>query len=259
MREVVLTYHSWISSHRYRVLVPQSWSELSSDQFLQVIRYILGLSSEAKLFASVLGIRMRLIKRIDTFLLYKLGELLSFLHDDHISLDHFIIPTIKSDRQTLYSPSVRLSDVSLQQFMSADTFFSFFVLTKRDEFLDKLVASLYLAKGETFVIRNNKSHLVDIDHKCFAIKKIPYAIRYAVFINWSFIKTWLGRLYPYMFPPGDSDTDKDKHSKPQAPDWLTLFDNFVGDNIPDMQAYQAMPCMDAFRIINRKIKENSKK
>lgn len=259
MKEVVIYYYSWKIPHKNRVLVPQSWDELTSDQFIQVIRYITGASSEDKLFAAILGIRMRLIKRIDTFILYKLGELLSFLNDDNIKLDHFIIPALKTGRQTLHAPSVRLSDVSLQQFMSADTFFSYYVITQREEFINKLVASLYLTKLETFVQKDKNSRLVDIDKKILTLKKIPYTTRYAIFLNWSFIKNWLGHIFPYMFPPGDTGTNKAKSSKPQAPDWLTLFDNFVGDNIPGMQSYQAMPCMDAFRIINRKIKENIKK
>lgn len=46
--------------------------------------------------------------------------------------------------------------------------------------------------------------------------------------------------------------------KPKAVDWLEIFDGFVGDHVPDMAAYQRMEVMDAFRIINKRIKDSMK-
>lgn len=56
-----------------------------------------------------------------------------------------------------------------------------------------------------------------------------------------------------MFPHGSSD------GKPKASDWLGLFDSFVGDNIPFMKDYQRMACMDAFRIIDAKVKSQNER
>lgn len=67
------------------------------------------------------------------------------------------------------------------------------------------------------------------------------------------IKNWLAKMFPNMFPKSASGEGNGK-----AADWLALFDSFVGDNIPYMEHYQRMECMDAFRIINRKIAEQKK-
>ena len=56
-----------------------------------------------------------------------------------------------------------------------------------------------------------------------------------------------------MCPHGSSD------GKPKASDWLGLFDSFVGDNIPFMKDYQRMACMDAFRIIDAKVKSQNER
>ena len=157
------------------------------------------------------------------------------------------------------SPGVNLEGVSLQQFMTADTFFSQFLMTENLNFLDLLVASLYMRNNETFVSTDKSQKVVDLKKNAILISQSAVNIRYAVLLNYIMIKEWLSVIYPHMFPKNEDEISKNEVKvKAKLPNWLELFDSFVGDNIPDMQSYQAMPAMDAFRIINRRIKEGKK-
>ena len=80
-----------------------------------------------------------------------------------------------------------------------------------------------------------------------------------VFMNWMLIKQWLGNSYPHLFPKSDVEKDaKGETIKPKPVTWLPVFDSFVGDNVADMDAYKKMDCMDAFRLLNTRIKNTKK-
>ena len=65
------------------------------------------------------------------------------------------------------------------------------------------------------------------------------------------LKKWLSTAYPYMF---SSNEDKGTTNPKSQQKWLDIFDAFVGEQIPETDYYKKMPCMDAFRIINRRLK-----
>lgn len=254
MKQVSIVYPAIFRINSLKVAVPEKWEELSPAQYLAVTRYFLGDMAELDFFRSLIPIPKRILLKMDDFHVHKLADLLDFLNaESDLRLDHFILPLIKCHRETLYAPSKRLSDVSLQQFMSIDTYYGYYAITQKEQFLVQMVAAAYLPKGQSFI----GEHVVDMPANILQVTHLPTYYLYAVFQNWTFIKSWLGKVYPYLFPPGHS-TDQDDKRKPQPPDWLTLFDTFVGEHVADMPAYQAMPCMDAFRIINRKIKEASR-
>ena len=88
------------------------------------------------------------------------------------------------------------------------------------------------------------------------VSAIPFDLKYAILINWVLVKSWLSQTYRHLFPTAQAEANKEGDKiKVKPVDWLTLFDQFVGDNIADTDAYKALACLDAFRIINRKIKE----
>lgn len=259
MKTVTIKYPGLIGERELSFSAPENWAELTPKQYLEVIRYMLGEISPDTIFFRLFPISKKLVSQFDGYYMYKLGELLSFLYDDRIEMDHFILPSLKISLIESYpAPAPKLADVSLQQFMSADTYFSYYSIKQEDHFLSLFVASLYKPADEKFAAISGNERLIYLPINASKLSALPRHQLFAVFLNWSFIKIWLGRIFPYMFPPSSPSAGPTGLPKPKGPDWLTLFDNFVGDHIADMQAYQAMPCMDAFRIINRKIKENSK-
>lgn len=258
MKTVTIKYPGLIGERELSFSAPESWAELTPKQYLEVIRYMLGEISPDTIFFRLFPISKKFVTQFDGYYAYKLGELLSFLSDDHIELDHFILPSLKISLTVFFpAPAPKLADVGLQQFMSADTYFSYYTITHKEQFLALFVACLYKPVNAKFAAISGSEQLIDLHKNANRLAMLPLHQLHAVYMNWSFIKCWLGRIFPYLFPPPAS-VGPTGLPKPQVPDWLTLFDNFVGDHIADMQAYQAMPCMDAFRIINRKIKDNSR-
>lgn len=259
MKTVTIKYPGLIGERELSFSSPENWAELTPKQYLDVIRFLFHEIPPEEIFCRIFPIPQNILAQLDGFYLYKLGELISFLFLDHVEIDHFILPSLKISLFESYpAPAPKLADVSLQQFMSADTYFSYYSIKQEDQFLSLFVASLYKPTDEKFAAISGNERLINLPINASKLSALPRHQLFAVFLNWSFIKLWLGRIFPYMFPPSSPSAGPTGLPKPKGPDWLTLFDNFVGDHIADMQAYQAMPCMDAFRIINRKIKENSK-
>lgn len=259
MREVVVESKRLWGRKRKCLHVPESYGELDGACFVAWVEWVLKPSAEGqeRFLSAFWGVGRSLLLRMDGFQRYKLAELAGFLSDMDAGTDRFIIPSFPGSGMfefspRLYAPGDRLGGVCLQQFMTADTYYSYYVVTRREEFLDLLVAALYLLPGECYMPRGGRGKPLDLQGRSAYVATLPYASRYAVFVNWSLVKSWLGHLFPSMFPRGEAD------GKPKPADWLSLFDAFVGEHVAEMGAYQSMACMDAFRIIDRKIKEGRK-
>ena len=259
MREVVVEEKTWWGTRKRVSHVPESYAELDACRFLAWVEWVLSPSAErgVRFLSDFLGIKRRFLLWMDDFQRYKLGELASFLPEMDAGTERFIIPSFPGPGMfefspRLHAPGDRLSGVCLQQFMTVDTYYSYYVVTQREEFLNLLVAALYLLPGECYVPHGGRGKPLDLQGRSAYVGTLPYASRYAVFVNWSLVKSWLGHLFPSMFPCGEAE------GKPKPVDWLSLFDAFVGEHVAEMGAYQSMACMDAFRVMDRKIKEGRK-
>ena len=75
-----------------------------------------------------------------------------------------------------------------------------------------------------------------------------------------YVKRWLSKAFPFLFPLDDEPEPEEKRKKPTAPsvNWLDIFDAFVGDDVAVMEKYQAMPVATAFRILNKRIRDAQK-
>ena len=259
MRKVTVEEKRWWGTKKREFGIPEAYSEMDVRRFLPWVEWMLSPSAgrQEHFLSAFWGIPRRLLLRMDAFQLYKLGELAGFLSDMEAGTERFIIrslpgPGMFEFSPRLHAPGDRLSGVCLQQFMTADTYYSYYVVTQREEFLNLLVSALYLLPGECYISHEGRGKPLDLQGRSAYVATLPYASRYAVFVNWSLVKAWLGRLFPSMFPRGESG------GKPKPADWLSLFDAFVGEHVAEMEAYRSMACMDAFRIIDRKIKEGRK-
>lgn len=268
MIEVKFEYSFWYLFRRNRkISVPSGWRELNSVQFLSAARLYLGTISDDKFMMQFFSLPKRIVKRLDAFQKYKLIEQVEYLRDARIPHSDFFMSRIPGT--SLYSPGIRLNGMCLQQFMTVDTYFSRYLINENKEFLDMMVASLYLKKNERFVLTgepvpslfHHNTKLLNIEDRLPAIKKLDEATKYAVLLNFILIKKWLGGAYPHLFAESDEPQQKPNSKQPKlqkSVNWLEIFDNFVGDNIPEMEKYQGMAATDAFRILNRRIKEAKK-
>ena len=86
-------------------------------------------------------------------------------------------------------------------------------------------------------------------------------MRQAVFLNFILIRRWLSRSYPHLFPPAQADDEEEEESdkqpkKPRPTDWLAIFDAFMGDDVAFIDRYKRLPALDAFRLMNRRIRQS---
>ena len=175
----------------------------------------------------------------------------------------FIISRLPGTK--LYAPGQRLRGCSLQQFMTADTFFQLFTIhPERQQYLDQFVAALYLRPGEYYNLDEcqvpslrDKAVRVDMERNTAIIAATSLDVRFAVYLNFILIRAWLSKAYPLLFPMGES-SEADSKAAPKPTDWLAVFDAFVGDNVAEMRRYQMMAATDAFRVMNRRIRHNMK-
>lgn len=242
----------------YVYQVPEKYGEMDTRQYRAAMLRLMRLSDRAKFWESFVGMPQQFCGSLPEWVHLELSSMIEFIPRLDEKLDRFLIDRLTLPRHfrrsTLTAPKPMLSGMSFQQFMTADNFFSFYSVTQRESFIDLLCASLYLKDREVFVIEDKRDRLVPMEEREKYIHRyVPTDVRFGVFVNWIFIKNWLTDMFPHLFQRGKSD------GKPKASDWLPLFDSFVGDNIPYIQKYQAMPCMDAFRILDNKIKQQNEK
>lgn len=254
MRELRVTIDG--KQHTYRV--PENYREMDEKQFFVAVLHVMRMIGREAFWERFVGMRQALSSKLPEWVWMQMDGMVEYIPRLSEGIDKFLIPSLpcrgKLFLEKLHAPKPMLDGMSFQQFMAADNFFSYYCVTQREEFIDRLVASLYLREHETFVLEGKKDVLVPMEKReAYIHHHLSAAVRFAVFVNWILIKNWLSTIFKHLFPKGTSN------GKPQASDWLQIFDSFVGDNIPFIQEYQKMPCMDALRIIDGKIKQQQTK
>lgn len=255
MREIKLQYKRWFRTRTLRYTIPADYSEMTPVQFLATIRLSKGWIDEQEFYLQFFNIPKKVLLRLGSYQVYKLTTMLEFLRDVRAPHKSFYVSSLPGK---LLAPDPYLNSMCFQQFMTVDTFFSYYIATDKSIYLDRFIAALYLKKKEAYLPKPGEFGL-NLDTRVNEVSKIPFDLKYSILINWVLIKTWLSISYKHLFPnvPGE-ENDKGDRIKSKPVDWLPLFDQLVGDNLAQMDEYKAMHCMDAFRVINRKIKEARK-
>lgn len=234
------------------VFVPTGYNEMTEKHFVAALKLSEKQIKEER-FWQEWGINSRWFNSLPADARIELSKIVEYLADvADQQTDRFFIETVRF----LRSPSRRLEGMSMQQFMAVDSYFSYYCCTNKEEFLAKMLAATYLRKGEGFVKDAEHRRLVNIEKRTRIFSKQKHRLlRKSIYVTWILIKNWLSKEYKYLFPRGEND----EKAKPVPIDWLAIFYSFVGQNVPHMQFYQAMPCMDAFYIMNQKIKEQNER
>ena len=239
---------------------------------MAVVRALLGQISREQYFAELFGIPVKLVRRLDQWHVYILNKQVRWLEQGKAETSRFFIRDICG----LLAPRDALNGVTLQQYMTADTFFSDFVDTVSDKEpmgniakLSRFVAALYMRSHETYFaektaqrrtiidIPAKQETVVDLEGNASILStKADKTTLWAVYLNWVMIRNWLARAYPLLFPEGDNDSEGTVQRRVKNA-WLNIFDSFVGDDVAHLDNYRQMACTDAFRLMNRRIKEAS--
>ena len=252
MKEVTLSYKRFFRRNMKRYSIPESYNEMSPCQFLAAIRLAKQWINEEAFYMQFFGLTKRELSMLEPYHIYKLSNLLAFIGDMKVAHKEFFVKELPGN---LLAPGTSLRGMCFQQFITVDTFFSYYLATEKSIFLDRFVAALYMMPNEAYLPKPGQVGL-NLDKRVLEVSAIPFDLKYAILINWVLVKSWLSQTYRHLFPTAQAEANKEGDKiKVKPVDWLTLFDQFVGDNIADTDAYKALACLDAFRIINRKIKE----
>lgn len=262
MRQLCITYRSLSIRREVIRQVPQKWEELTPDQFLLIARLYLQETDESSFLKEFYSLPSSVSS--DSYYRYKLSELIEFISDCRIRMDRFILSGVAG----LKAPGERLKGMCFEHFMHVDTAFNRYARDGKDISLDVFVSMLYLKDNEYIVLpANGKNGLFSrqkplrLQKRLPDVAKIDRHVKYAIFLNYIFVKRWLSKVFPFLFPLNDEpEPDKVDVKQPTAPsvNWLDIFDAFVGDDVAVMERYQAMPVATAFRLLNKRIRDAQK-
>lgn len=235
---------------------------MSERQYMAVVHAFLGEMDEDTYHAEMFGIPKRLVRHLDSWQRYMLDRQIKWVDGKKSEVSRFFIDEVEG----LLAPKDALGGMSLQQYMQVDTMH----LRHTDTITDKqpmgdikrlcqMVASLYLKPNEDYFDDDGKK-LADIEGNAKMLdKRADRAVLFGIWLNWRMIQNWAARAYPLLFESDDADShatekDKAKARVRQLNVWLDTFDAFVGDDIAHMDSYRKMSALDAFRLMNRRIK-----
>lgn len=234
---------------------PDKWEELTPDQMVAVGKLMTDSITDSQCLSVMLGVRKRVVKRLDAYQRYHLGCLLEFLRQQ-TPHNRFIISNIG----LFYAPADNLSDLTFEEFMLADTFFADYIETGNIRNLAVMVACLYRQKPP-----GHKRMPFDEDMaEAWAdeLQQHDRAVLEAVGVNYGLVRKWLQKAYPAVFPEApepDPNAPAPTQKKNNKGGWLEVFDALVGDDGVNEDRYKQMRAMNVLRRMNNKIKENRKR
>ncbi len=254
MKKIEFEYSTGWRRCKHVVNLPSTLSEATTAQFLTLLRFSQGEISEEKFFCDLFGINEKVLAKLDPYQLYVIGQEIRSLWDVD-STDSFFIDSIKVGKTVLAAPSKQLKGMPFQQFMTVDQFYQWYAYTQKTEYLNAMIAALYLpAYADFFTYEHAK--FTDL-----LAYKGDYTLMEGIALNWALIREWLSRSYPFLFPPAAAEGDgKDQTQKKKARpgSWLNIFDALVGDDLTRIETYRTLPTMDVIRILNKRIKQQQK-
>lgn len=264
MKKITLEYRRFFRQRTQQTNLPENWRELDAHQFVYAVKLWLGEVGIAEFLHHFLGIKKKVISLLSDYQMWVLMHEIDWIQNLHEPHNAFFIETLPGT--PLESPGDRLKGCSLQQFMTADTFFSLYCVNQERDNLHAFIASLYKRENEVFSVEEpvepqmqNSKRLVVLDEHIEQVERLPEIMKQAVFLNFILIRSWLSRAFPLVFPEPEEEEPgirrNKRQRKPKPVDWVSIFDALVGDNLADMEKYKAIPATDAFRIMNRRIRE----
>lgn len=98
------------------------------------------------------------------------------------------------------TPHILLYSCTVEQFITADNFYNLFIKNSEPKYLNNMLACLY-----TDSFKN-----LDLDFAATRMGRREYYRRFAAFLWFSGVKTWLRDKYPFIFT-GSNDTGITEH------------------------------------------------
>lgn len=214
MKELRIEYRTFGIRREVTCPVPQTWEELTPEQFLLISRFYLQEIDESSFLKKFYSLPFEVGS--NNYYKYKLSEFVDFISDCRVRMDRFIL----SDVSGLKAPGERLKGMCFEHFMHVDTAFNRYTRDGKDTSLDTFVSMLYLKSNEYIVLpAGEKNGLFSrqkpliLQKRVTKVAKIDKHVKYAIFLNYVFVKRWLSKAFPFLFPLDDEREPKDKQKK----------------------------------------------
>lgn len=229
---------------------PEHWHELTTAQFIALLRLMNKDISEDDLLMEMLDLPVHVLRRIEPYQRYVLSKSLHFLQDT-MPMNQFII----GHTNGLHAPAKGLANVSFGEFIFMDTYFLDLCddekMALHHSIRHKFIACLYtpLVKGKrpefTGAVNTSKA------------EKVNALFKQGIVLNYGLVRTWLERAYPLVFPKEEKSAKKG--IKKQGNGWIDVLNCLVGDDLLSEEQWLKKPCCRVLDFMNRQIKQNRKK
>ena len=239
---------------------PQSWKELSPKQLIYISWLMCRGNLTEKEFHTYAFVRLTGIKVLnkvdDTWhCKYKKNhftlsaeQVLSFSGQFTWLTQSIGEVTPLPELKKIAHQDVRLRKLPLEQYLACENYYQAYLFTKKEEFLNKLIASFYLGDEEF-----NDGYTAE---RAELFEKLSFHIRHTVFLWFYGLKSVFQKQFPNFFQKVESTFDE----KPQAPNMLTQINNMIrmlnGGDITKTETIYKIDTWEALAELDAKAREN---
>ena len=261
MRIVVDMQHSFLMDNMViNLTTPRSWKELSSKQLIY-ISWLMCQSLTVPEFLTFAFIRLSGItvlkkdgdiwycKRKKERFILTAEQALSFSKQFAWLTSEIGEVTPLSVLKNIKHKDARLHGLPLSQYLACENYYQAFLFTKKEVFLNCLIASFYF-NGKEF----NDAKTLKLSKK---FENLPFRVRHTVFLWFYGFKSVLQKNFPNFFQKVETILEDEK---PQAPNMRVQIDNIIrtltGGDVTKTEAIYQTETWTALAELDAKAREN---
>jgi len=184
---------------------PSSWNELTKDQLLFISQLFLKnlTKEEFVIHLTVFFSKLNIIQlsNLNPLIFEKLEHQYDWIwKKQNLTTQHFSV--IRFGLKKLYGPAEGFSAMSYEQFIIfAESYYQLYIETKKEEHLNKFIASLY-------TLEKNKFNVDDFETITKKVSKLSATFKQSIVFFYIGNREYIGRRYEKIFPKGKSETAK---------------------------------------------------
>lgn len=165
-----------------------------------------------------------------------------------IKMELWKMPQVRIGLKYYYGPGRKFRNVSGNEFAFADFYYNQYHATEKEEFLNLLMATLYRTSAwfPSVDDRRRKFDDVNIEKRAKKFAKLPFAVKYAVYLNYIGIRETLVKLHPLTF------SGKKSEEKAGMDD---IFDSLSGSEYGTFEQIGELSILTILNILEKREKK----
>lgn len=232
--------------------VPSAWAELTPKQLVAIASLVNNDTNDNSFLRILSGLSKFAVRKLDEYQCFELLEAMPFMSQQKMH-NEIIMQRLEIGDNSFKAPKSKLKGMTFGQFIFVESHFGSYQTSQDINELYNFIAALYRPLGHKFQEEQIARY------SPFMSKLKPVQCE-AIVMNYLLIKEWLTSVYPLVFIKNEENPDKPAPKpveyNPMA--WPNVFENMVGDDIPNSEKYASIPIHTALRYITKSIKKNLK-